>query len=110
MKTSRRDLWRVTVGLTSVQWLRAQDAQRKEAAAKANRVVLRVAVIDKHRYINGLKLSDFRVWEDGILQKISAFEQPPSLLKQMPAGGDDPPETFESIRYDLENSYTITYY
>ena len=75
------------------------------------------------RYINGLKTSDFRVFEDGILQKISTFAKPPLLMNDdgttrplpdgKPAGEAGRPgsekETFESIREDLDNSYAITY-
>src|SRR5882672_4854000 len=66
MKISRRDFWGVTVSLTSVQWLLAQDAQRKDSPAEANTVLPRVAVMDKDRYINGLDSNDSLVWEDRI--------------------------------------------
>lgn len=39
-------------------------------------VVLSFQVTDsKNRYINGLKPSDFRIYEDGILQKVSTFAE-----------------------------------
>jgi Ca-activated chloride channel family protein len=42
---------------------------------KVDMVVLSFQVTDsKNRYINGLKPTDFRIYEDGILQKISTFQ------------------------------------
>ena len=100
--------------------MRAQDTTQP--------VVLKVAVSDRDgRYISGLKTSDFRLLEDGILQKISAFAEgtrpprpannnrtnrPPVDSKTEGEGGKPgrDQETFESIREDLDNSYTITYY
>jgi hypothetical protein len=109
---SRRDFWGMSAGLTSAGWLRAQEAQRPDFPVQAKMVVLKVAVLDRTGYINGLKASDFRVLEDGILQKISIFARP--LLDGKPTvepGKPEPdPETFESIREDLDNSYTISYY
>ena len=43
---------------------------------KVDMVVLSFQVTDsKNHYINGLKPSDFRIYEDGILQKISTFAE-----------------------------------
>ena len=112
----RRDFLGLTADLTSAGWLRAQDARPV--------VVLKVAVTDRQGgYINGLKPTDFLVFEDGILQKISNFAKPPlpmnddgttrALPDGKPAGEAGRPgsekETFESIREDLDNSYAITY-
>jgi len=93
-------------GLTSAGWLRAQDARPA--------VVLKVAVTDRQGgYINDLKPTDFRVFEDGIPQKIATFAKP-AMSGGKTAGEAGKPgsgqETFESIREDLNNSYTITYY
>ncbi len=114
----RRDFLGLTASLTSAGWLRAQDAPRPV-------VVLKVAVTDRQGlYIKGLTPSDFRVFEDGILQKISAVAKPSlpvnddgttrPLADGKPAGETGKPgsgqETFESIREDLDNSYTITYH
>lgn len=78
---SRRDFWGVTAGLTSAGWLRAQNAQRPVFWVK-----LSLEVTDgRGRRINGLKPSDFRVQEDGILQKISTFVEgakPPLLVER----------------------------
>ena len=67
---SRRDFFGIAAGLISPVWLCAQ-AQRPVVWVKFS-----VTVTDSHtRYINGLKPSDFRVFEDGILQKISTFAE-----------------------------------
>ena len=43
---------------------------------KVDMVVLSFQVTDsKNHYINGLKPSDFRIYEDGILQKMSTFAE-----------------------------------
>src|ERR1700737_3623005 len=57
--------------------LRAQDAgQRPVFGVKVDMVVLSFQVVDsKGHYINGLKPTDFRIHEDGILQKISTFAE-----------------------------------
>ena len=114
---SRREFFGLTACLTPAGWLRAQDAPRPV-------VVLKVAVTDRQSlYINGLTPGDFRVFEDGILQKTSTFAKPPLLMNDdgttrllpdgKPAGEAGRPgsekETFESIREDLDNSYAITY-
>jgi hypothetical protein len=95
----------MTASLTSAGWLRAQDPQRPDFPVKARMVVLKVAVTDGTRYINDLRLSDFRVFEDGIPQKISTFAKPLIDDKRGEAGKPVPAqETFESIRGDLDNS------
>src|SRR6476646_426006 len=58
--------------------LHAQDIQRPGVRIKVdvNMVVLSFQVTDsKNKYINGLKPSDFRIYEDKILQKISTFAE-----------------------------------
>jgi len=57
---------------------RAQDSQRPAFRVKVNvdMVVLSFQITDsKNHYINGLKPNDFRIYEDGILQKISTFAE-----------------------------------
>jgi hypothetical protein len=55
--------------------LRAQEVgQRPIFRVKVDMVVLSFQVTDsKNHYINGLKPSDFRIYEDGILQRIGTF-------------------------------------
>jgi len=56
--------------------LRAQDGQRPVFKVKVDMVVLSFQVTDsKNHYINGLKPTDFRIYEDGILQKVSTFAE-----------------------------------
>ena len=56
--------------------LRAQDGQRPVFRVKVDMVVLSFQVTDsKNHYINGLKPTDFRIYEDGILQKVSTFAE-----------------------------------
>jgi len=57
--------------------LRAQETgQRPVFRVKVDMVVLSFQVTDsKNHYINGLKPSDFRIYEDGILQKVSTFAE-----------------------------------
>lgn len=54
--------------------LRAQE--RPTFRVKVDMVVLTFTVTDsKGRYINGLKHTDFRIYEDGILQRINTFAE-----------------------------------
>src|ERR1022692_1084399 len=70
MKISRRELIGMAAGATL---LRAQD-QRPIFRSNVDYVVLSFQVTDsKNHYVNSLKPSDFRIYEDGILQKISTF-------------------------------------
>ena len=60
------------VGSGGLLWLSAQD--RPTFRIKVDMVVLSFTVTDaKGKYINGLKPADFRVTEDGIVQKINTF-------------------------------------
>jgi Ca-activated chloride channel family protein len=54
--------------------LRAQEEERPVFRVKVDMVVLSFTVTDnKGRYITGLKPSDFRILEDGIVQKVNTF-------------------------------------
>lgn len=57
--------------------LRAQEGgQRPVFRVKVDMVVLAFTVTDnRNNYINGLKPSDFRIYEDGILQKLNTFAE-----------------------------------
>ena len=55
-------------------WLFAQDAQHPVFRVKVDMVVLSFTVTDsKGKYVNGLKPSDFKITEDGIVQKVATF-------------------------------------
>ena len=56
--------------------LRAQDGQRPIFRVKVDMVVLSFQVTDnKGHYVNGLKPTDFRIYEDGILEQVSTFAE-----------------------------------
>ena len=74
MTISRRGFMGMTVGGLL---LRAQETgQRPVFRVKVDMVVLSFQVTDsKNHYINGLKPGDFRIYEDGILQKVATFAE-----------------------------------
>jgi VWFA-related protein len=73
MIISRRDWLTLAAGGTL---LKAQDSGRAVFRVKVDMVVLSFTVTDnKNRYINGLKPTDFRIYEDGILQKLNTFAE-----------------------------------
>jgi len=56
--------------------IRAQETKGPIFRVKVDMVVLSFQVTDsKNHYINGLKPGDFRIYEDGILQRISTFAE-----------------------------------
>lgn len=56
--------------------LRAQEEKRPVFRVKVDMVVLTFTVTDsKGRYVTGLKPSDFRILEDGIVQKVATFAE-----------------------------------
>jgi|tagenome__1003787_1003787.scaffolds.fasta_scaffold20888129_2 Ca-activated chloride channel family protein len=73
MTISRRGFISVAGGAAL---LRAQDRPGFRVKVDVNMVVLSFQVTDsKNHYINGLKPSDFRIYEDGILQKVATFAE-----------------------------------
>src|SRR5437763_1980444 len=73
MTISRRGFISIAGGATL---LRAQDIQKPTFRVKVDMVVLSFQVTDsKNHYINNLKPTDFRIYEDGILQKVSTFAE-----------------------------------
>jgi VWFA-related protein len=57
-------------------WVFAQEAGRPVFRIKVDMVVLSFTVTDsKGRYVNGLRPKEFRVLEDGIVQKINTFAE-----------------------------------
>ena len=74
MITTRRGF----IGMTAAgSLLRAQEVgKRTTFRVEVNMVVLSFQVTDgKGRYVNGLRPTDFRIYEDGILQSISTFAE-----------------------------------
>ena len=60
------------VAMGALLWVSAQE--RPTFRIKVDMVVLSFTVTDsKGKYINGLKPADFRVFEDGIAQKVNTF-------------------------------------
>jgi Ca-activated chloride channel family protein len=85
MIVSRRELFSLAAGAAlQVPRLSAQEGQRPVFRVKVDMVVLSFTVTDsKNHYINGLKPLDFRIYEDGILQKLNTFGEgtkPPLLI------------------------------
>jgi len=71
--------------------LPAQD-QRPTFRVKVDMVVLSFQVMDnKNHYINGLKPSDFRIYEDGILQRVSTFAEVAKLPVEVAEDGSTHP-------------------
>jgi Ca-activated chloride channel homolog len=69
----------------------AQD-QQPFFRVKVDMVVLSFTITDsKGRYVNGLKPSDFRILEDGILQKVSTFAEGNRPAVQVLEGGQTRP-------------------
>ncbi len=57
-------------------WLYAQEASTPVFKSKVDLVVLSFTVTDnKGKYVNGLKPGDFKVYEDGIPEKLSTFSE-----------------------------------
>jgi Ca-activated chloride channel family protein len=89
MTISRRELFGITAGGLL---LRAQDQKRPIFRVKVDMVVLSYQVTDsKNHYIKGLKPGDFRVYEDGILQKISTFAEGSNTPVAVAADGTTKP-------------------
>ena len=75
MTLSRRGFLAAAAGGTL---LRAQEPQGPVFRVKVDMVVHSFQVTDsKNHYINGLKPADFRIFEDGIAQKISTIAKWP---------------------------------
>src|SRR5579859_3766188 len=73
MLVTRRQLFGLAAGGAL---LRAQEGQRPVFRVKVDMVVLAFTVTDnRNHYINGLKPSDFKIYEDGIVQKLNTFAE-----------------------------------
>src|SRR5690242_18984094 len=72
--------------------LRAQDNPRTVFHVKVDMVVLSFQVTDnKGHYVNGLKPTDFKIFEDGILQQISTFAEGAKAPLQVAEDGSTKP-------------------
>ena len=62
--------------LTSMPFLPAQEEPPKQFRVDVDMVVLTFTVTDaKGKYVNGLRPDDFRIREDGVIQKVVAFAE-----------------------------------
>lgn len=89
-----RKLWIVglAAALAGGAWLFAQDAGRPTFRVKVDMVVLSFTVTDsKGKWVNGLKASDFRILEDGIVQKINTFAEGNKTPVQVTETGETRP-------------------
>ncbi|MGA2134391.1 MAG: VWA domain-containing protein [Bryobacteraceae bacterium] len=79
---------------TGAALLKAQDAQHPVFRVKVDMVVESFTVTDSHnRYINGLKNTDFKIYEDGIVQKMATFAEGTKPPVQVLADGSTRPLT-----------------
>jgi Ca-activated chloride channel homolog len=77
--------------------LNAQEGQRPVFRVKVDMVVLSFTITDsKGRYVNGLKPKDFRILEDGILQKVATFAEGNKPPVQVAEDGTTKPLILES--------------
>ena len=70
--------WTLTLGGAALMAavLFAQEASRPTFRVKVDMVVLTFTVTDSRgRYVNGLKPGDFRILEDGIVEKVATFSE-----------------------------------
>jgi Ca-activated chloride channel homolog len=66
----------LVLGVGTGVWLYAQEATTPVFKSKVDLVVLSFTVTDsKGKYVNGLKPGDFKVYEDGIPEKLSTFSE-----------------------------------
>ncbi|MDQ6663246.1 MAG: VWA domain-containing protein, partial [Acidobacteriota bacterium] len=88
-KISTRTIAGVALALgASGIWLWAQDGRVAVFKSKVDLVVFDFTVTDgKGHYINGLKPGDFKVTEDGILEKLSTFAEGNKQAMEVMADG-----------------------
>ncbi len=93
MTISRRGFMGVCAGgQLGASLLHAQQGQGPIFRIKVDMVVLSFQVTDsRNHYINGLKPSDFRIYEDGILQKVSTFAEGAKVPVQIAEDGSTHP-------------------
>jgi VWFA-related protein len=73
-------------------WLYAQEQDQTTFHVKVDMVVLSFAVTDnKGKYVNGLKPSEFKIYEDEITQKLATFAEGNRPAMQVLDGGETRP-------------------
>ncbi len=80
----------VIAGIAACLWLRAQDQNPDQTTfhVKVDMVVLSFDITDTHgKYVNGIKPSDFKVYEDDIPQKVATFAEGNHAPVQVLANG-----------------------
>jgi Ca-activated chloride channel family protein len=91
-KTVRTLIGTAVLLTTAGLWLYAQEQDQTTFHVKVDMVVLSFAVTDsKGKYVNGLKPTDFKIYEDEINQKLSTFAEgnrPP--VQVLESGGTRP--------------------
>ncbi len=80
----------VTLGLLVEPLARGQDAEQDPLfRVEVDLVLLNVAITDRRgRYVEQLKPEDFRVYEDGILQKLATFAEGNEAPRQISPEGE----------------------
>ncbi|MBV9300716.1 MAG: VWA domain-containing protein [Acidobacteriaceae bacterium] len=88
------------IAIAAGLWVRAQDQDQTTFHVKVDMVVLTFTVTDtKGKYVNGLRPSDFKVFEDDIRQKVAMFAEGTrapvqvldnGLTRPVPAGTPNP--------------------
>jgi Ca-activated chloride channel homolog len=80
------------VGMPAAFWVQAQDQDQTTFHVKVDMVVLSFTVTDtKGKYVNGLKPSEFKVYEDDIPQKVATFAEGTRAPVQVLANGETRP-------------------
>src|SRR4051812_21493611 len=73
-------------------WVFAQEQDQTTFHVKVDMVVLSFAVTDtKGKYVNGIKPTDFRIYEDDINQKLATFAEGNRPPVQVLEGGETRP-------------------
>src|SRR3978361_1184033 len=85
---STAGVFALTTALGTGIWLYAQELPTPVFKTKVDLVVLSFTVTDnKGKYVNGLKPADFKVFEDGIPQKLATFAEGSKPPQQILADG-----------------------
>ncbi|MFL6354035.1 MAG: VWA domain-containing protein [Bryobacteraceae bacterium] len=80
------------LGMSAAFWVHAQDQDQATIHVKVDMVVLSFTVTDtKGKYVNGLKPSEFKVYEDEIPQKVATFAEGTRAPVQVLANGETRP-------------------